>query len=220
MRDILKEQLIFLSLFVFFIAIGGVLLLYMEKGDLIFFLNDRRTVFGDFFFKWGTKLGEIVPYVLGGLILIYLKRYAFAITIPILGGLVSLVSNLSKSYFSQYRPYTIFKQEGILDQINFIDGVVISKAASSFPSGHTMSAFAIYFFLSLAFPQKKYLGFLFFFLALIVGLSRVYLVQHFFQDIYLGSIMGVVLAFGVYVATVKLERFRNADASSSARDNA
>ncbi|MEM9886204.1 MAG: phosphatase PAP2 family protein [Bacteroidota bacterium] len=195
----------FILSFIVFLFLGAILLLNVEKGDLIFFFNKQHTPVVDLFFKWGTKLGEALPYTIGVLALVYLRKYAYAIAIPLLGAAVSLVSNLSKSFFAQYRPYTIFKQEGILDQIHFVEGVAISKAASSFPSGHTMSAFAIYFFLSLIFPQKKYLGLLFFLLALLVGLSRIYLVQHFFQDIYLGAIMGVALAFLFYLSASKLE---------------
>ena len=35
-------------------------------------------------------------------------------------------------------------------------------------------------------------------IALIVGISRVYLVQHFLKDVYLGAIMGVLIAMGWY----------------------
>ncbi|MEM9850102.1 MAG: phosphatase PAP2 family protein, partial [Bacteroidota bacterium] len=153
MLQIIKTQTAFLVPCLVFLLLGAVLLLNIEKGDFIFFFNERRSLAGDLFFAWGTKLGEFVPYILGLLLLIYWKRYAYAIAIPVLAITVSIVSYLSKSFFAHYRPYTIFKQEGILDQIQFIEGISINKAASSFPSGHTMSAFAIYCFLSLVFPE-------------------------------------------------------------------
>ena len=32
----------------------------------------------------------------------------------------------------------------------------------------------------------------------LIGVSRIYLVQHFFQDVYLGAWMGVILAMLIY----------------------
>ncbi|HRF40255.1 MAG TPA: phosphatase PAP2 family protein, partial [Saprospiraceae bacterium] len=40
---------------------------------------------------------------------------------------------------------------------------------------------------------------LLFAVALTVGVSRMYLVQHFWKDVYFGALIGVVLAWGVYV---------------------
>ena len=58
------------------------------------------------------------------------------------------------------------------------------------------------------FTKKKPLGILFFLLAVIVGLSRIYLSQHFFMDIYFGSIVGVVITSILYVAIRNLYKFR------------
>jgi membrane-associated phospholipid phosphatase len=41
-------------------------------------------------------------------------------------------------------------------------------------------------------------GLLFFFLALLAGISRMYLVQHFFEDIYAGAWLGTVLTWLIY----------------------
>ena len=68
---------------------------------------------------------------------------------------------------------------------------------SSFPSGHTFSAFAIYTFFALV-SKQKWVSLLCSLLAIGVGFSRVYLNQHFLEDIYLGSILGVGLAVGYY----------------------
>jgi membrane-associated phospholipid phosphatase len=36
-------------------------------------------------------------------------------------------------------------------------------------------------------------------LAIVVGTSRIYLVQHFLKDVYLGAVFGVLIAMSVYV---------------------
>lgn len=199
MRQLIKEQTTFFSLFTIFLIIGGILLLNIEKGDAILFFSENRSVVGDFFFRWTTKLGEIFPYLFGVLLFIYRKNYPFAIAIPILVVLVTLVAYVSKTYFAHYRPATFFEAAGIFEQLNLVEGVKLNKGASSFPSGHTMSAFATYAFISFAFPNKNWIGMVCFILALIVGISRIYLVQHFLQDVFLGAIIGTILAILVFL---------------------
>jgi membrane-associated phospholipid phosphatase len=64
---------------------------------------------------------------------------------------------------------------------------------NSFPSGHTMAAFGLY--AALAFYAKKwYQAFGLFFLALLVGYSRIYLSQHFLVDVIFGAMLGCLAA--------------------------
>ena len=55
--------------------------------------------------------------------------------------------------------------------------------------------------------------------ALLAGLSRIYLVQHFFQDVYAGAILGVLLALFWYMAQYRLwpEPHRRMDGRLSLR---
>jgi membrane-associated phospholipid phosphatase len=63
----------------------------------------------------------------------------------------------------------------------------------SFPSGHTCTAFCLFCFLAFILtPRYKWLGLVFFILAMAVGYSRIYLAAHFFLDVYVGSIIGVI----------------------------
>jgi membrane-associated phospholipid phosphatase len=48
------------------------------------------------------------------------------------------------------------------------------------------------------FTRNKALGYVWFCLALIASYSRVYLSQHFFGDIYFGSIIGVISTVAIY----------------------
>src|SRR5690606_4715755 len=91
-----------------------------------------------------------------------------------------------------------FRELGMFDQINLVEGVQLWEK-HSFPSGHTMSAFAVFGILALLFNGKKTLGLVFLFMAILAGLARVYLVQHFLQDVYLGAILGVLIALSVYI---------------------
>ncbi|MEO0341550.1 MAG: phosphatase PAP2 family protein, partial [Bacteroidota bacterium] len=121
-----------------------------------------------------------------------------AITLPILAAIVTLVSSVAKKIFHQPRPLAYFRDLGEAEQLTFVEGVKVNQGFTSFPSGHTMAGFALFCFLALNLPFKKTAGFGLFCLAMIVGISRIYLVQHFLRDIYLGAILGVALAIGAY----------------------
>jgi membrane-associated phospholipid phosphatase len=62
----------------------------------------------------------------------------------------------------------------------------------SFPSGHTTSAFTAAVVLTYITPRKAW-GLLFFVFAVLVGYSRMYLSEHFFEDVVGGSAIGVLL---------------------------
>ena len=63
-----------------------------------------------------------------------------------------------------------------------------------------MSAFALYAFIAFCLPNKKLVSLILFLFALLVGISRIYLVQHFLKDVYLGAIMGVMIGILLFWA--------------------
>ena len=193
----LYDNRYFFGPFLLFLLTGAGLLLTMETGDLVFFFSDRRTGWLNGFFRFVTRLGEELPFILAiaGLLLV---RYRFALAIPLLGFTVGLVSYLMKTYFDHPRPYAFIEGLNQLERLCVVDGVPVHTGNTSFPSGHTMAAFALYAFLAFLFPRRPWVGLLSFLIALLVGLSRVYLVQHFLKDVYLGAVVGVALAVVVY----------------------
>jgi membrane-associated phospholipid phosphatase len=73
----------------------------------------------------------------------------------------------------------------------------------SFPSGHTTSVFAFMAFLSII-TKNKLFSILYLLMAIFAAYSRMYLAQHFLEDVITGSIIGVVTAF---VVTTLLNNF-------------
>lgn len=193
----LRQNIWFFTAFSIFLLVVGSLVFSNEHGDAIYFFSDRRTDFGNLFFYYFTKMGEELLYVVV-LILLLFVRYRYALLVPLLGLGVTIISLSTKLFFSQPRPFLYYKMRGLQDSLTYIEGLTLNGGHTSFPSGHTMSAFALYTFLALCWPHKKWTGLLFFMIALMVGLSRVYLVQHFLCDVYLGAIIGVLIAMGLY----------------------
>ena len=62
----------------------------------------------------------------------------------------------------------------------------------SFPSGHTVTAFSLAVLFSY-WSKNKALGPLFLLIAILVGYSRMYLSEHFFEDVTAGSVIGFVI---------------------------
>lgn len=196
--SVFRENRLFFLCFSLFAIVGAILLHEVPQGQEIIYWSQRRSPFADWFFRWATRLGE--EYFLVIAILIYaVLRKRTAGVLALLGFVVMLVSYGTKTFFAEDRPYAWFQKLDLLDKITAVEGAPVYTGATSFPSGHTMSAFALYSFLALAIPRKQVLPALFFGIALLVGISRIYLVMHFFRDVYAGAMIGTMLALGAYV---------------------
>ncbi|MEM1325041.1 MAG: phosphatase PAP2 family protein [Bacteroidota bacterium] len=205
-QQLYREQRPFFLFFALFFLAGTALLFFIDKGDTILYFNAHRTPFFDVFFSVITRFGEALMYVTALVLFLWRKRYIRALSVVVVALSVTVTSYGLKSLFAHDRPITFFKTTAVYDQLTFVDGVYINKAATSFPSGHTMSAFAICFFIALAFPHRKYISGSLFVLALLVGISRIYLVQHFFEDIYVGAAIGMLLAILIHGLTRRVAR--------------
>jgi len=80
-----------------------------------------------------------------------------------------------------------------------VEGVTY-RFSHSFPSGHTGDVFSVCFALTLLSARPK-VGFFLFIPAILVGYSRVFLSQHFLEDILAGSFIAIVCTsvnFGIW----------------------
>ncbi len=204
-KNLIKENAWFFACFALFLVVGAILLLTINQGDEIFYFSERRTVFGDLFFRYGTRLGEGAGFVIVALVFLFV-RFRTAMYVPLLGMIVMITSNVTKKLFAHPRPWLYFQQLNMTDQLHLVEGVHINGGTNAFPSGHTMAAFALYAFLAFILPKKQGWAVVLFLVALLVGISRIYLVQHFLKDVYLGAIIGVIIAIIFYYFH---ERFPN-----------
>jgi membrane-associated phospholipid phosphatase len=74
---------------------------------------------------------------------------------------------------------------------------------NSFPSGHTTTIFAAAVMISLC-TQKTTVAIFSMIIAVLVGYSRVYLGQHFIEDVCAGSFIGVVIGTLSYLLLKKV----------------
>lgn len=199
---LIKENKFFFISYIAFLIIAGIILLNIKKGDAVIFFNDMRGSY-DGFFIFLSDLGEGLLFGIF-LIIIGLFRLKYLI-LGVASFLISgAVTQILKNIFLVPRPKVFFAGT---DLVTFVNDVVL-LSGKAFPSGHTTSGFAIFLFLALITPNKK-IGVIFLFGAVLVGTSRIYLVQHFFVDVYFGSVIGVVftlLTFMIFENSQKITR--------------
>lgn len=207
MKQTLYDNRYFLYFFACWLLLAGCFLITLEKGDALLFFNQNHSPFFNQCFIFITKLGEEGIYIFTILGCLFIRfRYSFLFLLT--GGLVTVFSFLAKSFFKYDRPFTFFDKQGLIESIDFIEGIYILKGTTSFPSGHTMSAFAVYglIFLLLPMTYKKWSALPLLLIAVLVGISRIYLTHHFLMDVYLGSILGLLVAWLVYYFQRKIPK--------------
>jgi membrane-associated phospholipid phosphatase len=97
----------------------------------------------------------------------------------------SLSGQVLKNLFCRSRP--LAEKSGQF----FVDFPCLGKGSGfiSFPSGHSVTAFALAFVLSRVYPRYASL---FYGLAVLVAISRVYLAKHFPSDVVAGAAVGIL----------------------------
>jgi len=160
--------------------------------DLIWF-NHWRGTWTDPFFRIATRLGEEHGYILLTLLFFFRKRRDMW-WIPLTGVTVMVVSFLLKTLFRAPRPGAYAGETWFSDHLILVEGVRPLTGMTSFPSGHTMSAFALALMVTYLLNLQRGRWIPALLLAVLVGVSRIYLVLHFLEDVLLGAIIGILLA--------------------------
>jgi membrane-associated phospholipid phosphatase len=187
-----SRKAFFYPLLIWFL-VGGLSLLIYDKTTLFWALNAYHTQTLDILFTVITYLGDFYPF---GILLLYLllqKSYPkLYIGMGILA-LVTIVVQYIKHELNVPRPSVYFDDSFPFQLISWMD----LRTQWSFPSGHTATGFAFFTYWALLVKRPLWHG-LFFALALLVAYSRLYLYQHFFLDVYIGSMIGSMISYWMY----------------------
>jgi membrane-associated phospholipid phosphatase len=205
MSDVLKRHQFYFLLLAAYFLVGVLLLVLMNKGDEILFFSQHRSSYWNIFFQIITRYGEAFPYVIAAIGFLLTKQFRKVWAVLLLPLIITVLSFLSKTLFKQPRPAKYFESLHRFEEINWVNGVDIYYGLNSFPSGHTMSAFAVSTLLVFYLPKKSGLEIVFFALAFFVSISRMYLAHHFLQDILMGAFLGTLVSVGVYLGFFSLQ---------------
>lgn len=202
MIKLLKENKIFFLLCILWFVIAGIYLLIYNKGAFSLWMNANHNPTSDTFFRYATWLGDGYTIGIVCLLLLFVK-----LRFGIIASLVSFTSafliSLLKDFYNEARPSLYFKDM----DIHYVEGLKLYQW-HSFPSGHTAAAFTLFCLFAIFVKNKNY-GYLFFGLALLVAISRVYLMQHFLVDVYFGSLFGLIFTLILYQLLMISPLFRN-----------
>jgi membrane-associated phospholipid phosphatase len=124
---------------------------------------------------------------LAAILVLFSYRKAFIVASGF--AVTSITAQIIKYLFDAPRPKLYFKDQ--LGRIHFVKGVDI-LSLHSFPSGHTVTAFMLAVLFTY-WSKNKAWGLVFLLIACLVGYSRMYLSEHFFEDVTAGSVLGVIL---------------------------
>jgi membrane-associated phospholipid phosphatase len=208
-----------LSIYITGFIIFGIILLTFPKGALVLYINNHFTPFLDFFFKYITHLGNGIMFIVVGLYLWAFKQRVLK-ELFFTAFIQAIFVNVFKRILfpGNPRPKAFY---GDIVPLHFVDGVTVHNF-NSFPSGHTATAFGIAMLLAITIFKIKPIGQLFvFFLAFLVAYSRMYLLQHFFIDVWFGSLLGIgstLIAVWV-LQQLKMYRFRLFQQYKSRKNN-
>lgn len=168
-------------------------MVFFTKPEIHLFVNRYNSPASDFLFKYWTLIGLgwlIIPVVLG----LSFVRLRFVI-LSIIGFLLSaIINDTIKQIASAPRPLEYFSE--LHQTLYLVPGVVVYHW-NSFPSGHSATAFCLFCILALV-ARRNISKFICFIIALLVAYSRMYLSEHFLEDVYAGSIVGVLSALTAY----------------------
>lgn len=190
LKDVIKQASLFIVIQILALVILTFVILVFDKTELQLIANSFYSTFFDFVFYILTHSVEFWGCLIIYFIIAIFKNYKYAIIGLLTYASAGLVTQiLKRNVFPELKRPTVN-----IDNLRLLPDYFDYEQASnfSFPSGHTTVAFALFIFLTLIVKNKKW-GIIFGLLACAVAYSRVYLSQHYFIDIYVGSILGTTV---------------------------
>jgi membrane-associated phospholipid phosphatase len=187
----LKSNSFFYSSSLLLIIICGLLLFTVTKAESFISLNSLHNFGLNIFFGDYTFFGDSIFAIGLCAFLFYRKQKKLAVLLLIAYLSSGLVTQVLKNLIYAPRPRIYFEASQYLFQLDSFGNS--GGGASSFPSGHTTSAFAIAVVLAVH-CRKNYISILLLTAATMVGYSRIYLAQHFPIDVLAGAFIGITFA--------------------------
>jgi membrane-associated phospholipid phosphatase len=173
------------------VAAGGLLLSAYSKQAIFLAINTHYSAFGDVLMYYVTWMGQaevIIPCLSLLMIMPRFRNWWYFVTALLCNLVPFFVQHYIKGWLNHPRPQLVFCNTPGMHCLPHWPVLL----HNSFPSGHSEGAFSFFCFLSLILTAHyRWAGALFFLLALAVGYSRIYLAAHFFDDVYIGSIIGM-----------------------------
>lgn len=187
--DLLRKNRFFFLPYALLLVVVGTWQVVYSQEQLMQWVNTRNSPAADLLFPYITYLGDGAFYVAVCLLLL-LYRWRVGLMAFASFALSTLLSEFLKKivFTGSPRPLKFFEHSTF--QYHLIEGLDI-HSYNSFPSGHSTTAFAMFSMLAFL-DVRKNRGWLWLLLAALAAYSRVYLFQHFVEDVFAGSLIGTL----------------------------
>ena len=190
-NNIKQHQFFFYSYLVLLIA-AVFFLVNNGKANSFILLNGYHRNWLDYFFIAYTNLGDGIFAILLALFYFFvLKKRKLGVVLLLAYASTGIFAQIIKPLLHSPRPLVYFRPE----HFPFFIDSIIHAGNNSFPSGHTVTAFAIATVLAF-YTTNKMQYVLLLLAATLVAFSRVYLSQHFLLDVLAGSFIGLLGGIG------------------------
>jgi membrane-associated phospholipid phosphatase len=187
-KDVLQRIRLFFILYLVLLCGCIIIKLIFSKNEIYFAVNSRYSDWADFIAPYITDIGNgWTTVILSAILVLFNYRKAFLLASAY--AVTSLLAQVIKHIVNAPRPKLYYQIQ--LSQIHFIKGVYMDMHGS-FPSGHTVTAFSTAVVITYLSKNKSW-SIPLLLIALMVGYSRMYLSEHFFEDVTAGSALGVLI---------------------------
>lgn len=171
------------------------MLLHLISGPVssVVLINGMHNNPLDYLFKYITNLGDGIILIPIALFMLFKGIYyslSFILAAILQGAILIICKKVL--FTASARPIQYLEHE----TIHFVPGVVVHHW-NTFPSGHTTTAFGMCILLALALNNIFISRFLLL-VAVLVGVSRIYLLQHFALDVAIGGLIGIGTSLACY----------------------
>ncbi|MDN5285141.1 MAG: Membrane-associated phospholipid phosphatase [Mucilaginibacter sp.] len=187
-KDVLYRIRPFFILYLVVLCVCLIIKFLYTREEIYYAVNGLNSSWADAIAPYITDIGDGVTAITLSVV-VALFSYRKALLLASSYAVTSIVAQILKYIFDAPRPKTYFAHD--LSHIHFVKGVYI-LLLHSFPSGHTVSIFSATVVITYLSKNKGW-GVPALLVALLVGYSRMYLSQHFFEDVMAGSVIGVIV---------------------------
>jgi len=172
--------------------LGALFILFQDKLDFQKKINQLGNPVLDLVMRNLTYAGDGLFAVLVFIVLLFIRIKTALIALISFALTAGIVQLLKHTVFeTMKRPYYFLQSD-----VNFrIIEDFTYHSSNCFPSGHSASIFAICTVIAYQYKSKLSIQLLLVVIAVLVALTRVYLCQHFLQDIIAGSLIGTLISY-------------------------
>lgn len=157
--------------------------------DAFLLLNGDGGYAADQFFRFFTYFGDALLWIPMLVYIIWKKKKIYLALATASFSIATILVQVCKYFIVPDEPRpTTFITDG--SYIHLVRGVTV-HSISSFPSGHTATAFTFFLMICLMTRKTWWIpaGFI---MAMLVGYSRIYLAQHFPLDVAAGIVVAII----------------------------